>query len=93
MTWRVATMGLLHPGLTQGVAGALLGDPDTAVYFPGAGGVFVPYSADLNPFSAFSVGVLGQTGPERRRHRARALCLPRLRQRLGLRLLPLRQRQ
>ncbi len=63
--------GTYDQGLNQGVAGAILGDPDTAVNFPdGAGmnfpahsGIFVPWSADLNPFTGFSVELWARPDP------------------------------
>jgi hypothetical protein len=40
---------------TLGQPGAILGDPDTSVYFPDAGGIQIPFSTDLNPPETFSV--------------------------------------
>ena len=50
-------------GLGQGVSGALLGDPDPAVNFPGSGGVAIPWSEDLNSFTAFSVELWARPDP------------------------------
>jgi concanavalin A-like lectin/glucanase superfamily protein len=48
--------GTYNGTLTYGVAGALAGDPDTAIEFDGASGyVGVPFSAALNPQGPFSV--------------------------------------
>ena len=55
--------GTYDSGLNQGVAGALLADPDAAVNFPGTGGISVPWSADLNPFAAFSVELWAKPDP------------------------------
>jgi hypothetical protein len=40
---------------TLGQPGAIVGDPDTSVTFPGAGGIQIPFSSDLNPPETFSV--------------------------------------
>jgi large repetitive protein len=41
----------------------LLGDLDKAVNFPGTGGVAIPWSEDLNPFTAFSVELWARPDP------------------------------
>ena len=55
--------GACDTGLTQGVPGAVLGDPDKAITFAGAGGVTIPGSPDLNPFTAFSVELWARPDP------------------------------
>ena len=42
-------------GIVLGVPGAILGDSDTAANFPSWAGIQVPYSADLNSATAFTV--------------------------------------
>jgi hypothetical protein len=47
--------GLYSGSEVLGQPGAILGDPDTSIYLPGAGGIVVPFSPDLNPPETFSV--------------------------------------
>lgn len=42
-------------GVNFGVPGGILGDPNTAVNFPGYASLLIPFSADLNPFTAFTL--------------------------------------
>ena len=55
--------GTCDTGLSQGVAGALVDDPDKAINFTGFGGITIPSSPDLNPFTAFSVELWARPDP------------------------------
>jgi hypothetical protein len=47
--------GTYDYGVTYGVPGGILGDPNPAVTFPNYAGIQVPFSPALNPFIAFSI--------------------------------------